>query len=236
MSASFLRAEQLTKTYGTNSACADALRGVSVNVERGELLAVCGPSGCGKSTLLHILGAMDRPTSGEVWLNQCRIDILDPAALATVRRKSVGFVFQVFNLLPTLTVEENVALPLMLDGVPAKEFLPRAVAALDDVGLESFRKRVPSQLSGGEMQRVAIARALAIEPELIIADEPTGSLDSANGRRVLELIANLNASKSITVLMATHSPQAAAYASRVLHLKDGQIEKDVSNGAFPTAV
>ena len=231
-----LQAENLTKSYGEKSALQEALRGVSVLVERGEFLAIRGPSGCGKSTLLHILGAMDRPTEGRVLLNGRRLDTLDADQLAVVRRKHVGFVFQTFNLLPTLNVQENVSLPLMLEGMAESESHDRAHAALADVGLESRGRSFPSQLSGGEMQRVAIARALAIDPELIIADEPTGSLDSVNGQRVLEMLTEFNASREITVLMATHSAEAAAYASRILYLRDGQIDEEVGSGDVSTTL
>ncbi|MDG1896019.1 MAG: ABC transporter ATP-binding protein [Fuerstiella sp.] len=222
----FLHAENVTKLYGADTARHEALRGISFAAERGEFVAIRGPSGCGKSTLLHILGAMDSPTDGNVWLNGRRLDTLGLDELAIVRRRYVGFIFQSFNLLPTLTVQENVSLPLLLDGVADREASERSISALADVGLQSRTQHLPSELSGGEMQRAAIARALAIDPDLVIADEPTGSLDSANGLRVLELLANLNATRNITVVMATHSADAAAFAKRVLHVKDGQIEKE----------
>ena len=234
--AAFLSAVEVTKLYGKDSARYEALRGISFRATAGEFVAIRGPSGCGKSTLLHILGAMDRPTSGEVWLNGRRLDTLGLDELALVRRKYVGFIFQAFNLLPTLNVQENVSLPLLLDAVPESESRERSTCALADVGLEAHSKHLPSQLSGGEMQRVAIARALAMNPELIVADEPTGSLDSANGRRVLELLAKLNASQGITVLMATHSEEAAAYASRTLHLRDGQLDKELGTGTLSAAL
>jgi putative ABC transport system ATP-binding protein len=232
MTESFLQAENLTKFYGEKAARQTALRGVSMSVTKGEFVAIRGPSGCGKSTLLHILGAMDRPTDGQVWLNGQRLDTLSPDQLAVVRRKHVGFIFQAFNLLPTLSVQENVSLPLLLEGVGESASRKRSASSLADVGLESRGRSFPSQLSGGEMQRVAIARALAIDPDLIIADEPTGSLDSVNGQRVLQLLADLNASRKITVLMATHSEEASAYASRVLYLRDGQLEEEVGTDAL----
>lgn len=231
-----LHAENVTKRYGVESASHEALRGISFTAQRGEFVAVRGPSGCGKSTLLHILGAMDRPTAGQVWLNGQRLDTLGADQLALVRRRQVGFVFQAFNLLPTLNVQENVSLPLLLDGVSDREARDRSAAALDDVGLPHRTRHFPSQLSGGEMQRAAIARALAIQPDLVIADEPTGSLDSVNGERVLELMAQLNASQRITVVMATHSQHAASFARRVLHVKDGQIEKESGPDVLPAAV
>lgn len=219
----FLEIIDLHKSYGDGETGCDALRGVSFDVQQGEFLAVRGPSGCGKSTLLHIVGAMDLPTSGEVRLNGRRLDELSNADLACVRRRDIGFVFQTFNLLPTLSALENVALPLTLDGINQSAAQERATKALEAVDILSRAKHFPSQLSGGEMQRVAIARAVAIEPDLIVADEPTGSLDSDNGRRVLELLAHLNQSRRITILMATHAEDAAAVASRTLNIRDGRL-------------
>ena len=174
-----------------------ALRGVTFSVEAGEFVAIRGPSGCGKSTLLHILGAMDRPTEGEVLLGERRLDTLSNEDLARVRRRSIGFVFQSFNLLPTLTAIENISLPLLLDGVREGSAAHRARVVLEEVGLSDKALSFPSQLSGGEMQRVAIARAMVIEPALLIADEPTGSLDSENGRRVLDLLAKLESNAGL---------------------------------------
>lgn len=226
-----LVAKAVCKTYGTGAVRHQALRGVSFAADNGEFIALRGPSGCGKSTLLHILGAMDRPTSGEVWLSGRRLDTLSLDQLAAVRRRNVGFIFQAFNLLPTLNALENVSLPLRLDRIPEREAQDRAWQALHDVDLIARGKHQPSQLSGGELQRVAIARALAMRPQLILADEPTGSLDSVNGSRVLELMAELNRSRQITIIMATHSREAAAYAQRTLNVKDGlfdgQADRDV---------
>lgn len=219
-----LLAKDVSKTYGEGSVQHQALRGISFSATTGEFIAFRGPSGCGKSTLLHILGAMDKPTSGEVWLDGRRLDLLSLDQLAAVRRRDVGFVFQAFNLLPTLDAVENVSLPLRLDGVSQPAAHDRASAALQAVGLLDRAAHQPSQLSGGEMQRVAIARALALQPQLILADEPTGSLDSVNGSRVLELLAELNQSHKITIIMATHSREAAAYASRILYVKDGLLD------------
>ena len=179
---------------------------------------------------------MDRPTAGKVWLKDQRLDMLTTDQLAVVRRTQVGFVFQAFNLLPTLNVQENVALPLLLGGADDRAARNYALAALADVGLEARSHHLPSQLSGGEMQRAAIARAVATQPDVVLADEPTGSLDSMNGQRVLELLAELNAKKGITVLMATHSEEAAAFASRVVHIKDGQLEKDEASRVIPAAL
>jgi putative ABC transport system ATP-binding protein len=225
---SFLVVEELEKRYDEAHPDQAALGGVSFRVEQGEFVALCGPSGCGKSTLLHIVGAMDRPTSGRVWLNGLRLDTLSLEQLAQVRRRRIGFVFQMYNLLPTLTAQENVSLPIILDGRSLTEADRRAREALADVGLLPLAGSHPSQLSGGEMQRVAIARAIAIEPELIVADEPTGSLDSANGRRVLDLLAHLNETRNLTILMATHADEASAYASRRLDLRDGLFQSALS--------
>lgn len=234
--AGILSGDGIVKTYGDNEVRLDALCGITIEIAAGEFVALRGPSGCGKSTLLHILGAMDRPTHGVVTLAGRRLDTLTLDQLAAVRRKQVGFVFQAFNLLPTLRVEENVKLPLMLDGVSDADAKDRVRESLAEVGLGDRRSHFPSQLSGGEMQRVAIARALAIDPKVIIADEPTGSLDSANGRRVLELLTDLNQSKRITVLMATHSAEACGYASRTLHLRDGQIDNEAGAKDVSTTV
>ena len=209
---------------------------MSFRVNAGEFVAVCGPSGCGKSTLLHIVGAMDRPTSGEVWLNGRCLGQLGLEDLARVRRRHIGFVFQLFNLLPTLTAEENVSLPLSLDGVHEREARDRAAAALTEVGLSGRSQHFPAQLSGGELQRVAIARALAIEPELLVADEPTGSLDTANGRRVLELLEKLNVTRRLTILLATHSAEAASFASRKLTILDGRLDPRTEGDVFSTTV
>jgi putative ABC transport system ATP-binding protein len=226
-----LEVNDIHKHYGDAASGYTALRGVTFSVPAGQFVAVRGPSGCGKSTLLHIVGAMDRPTEGQVLLKGRRLDSLSDEELAHVRRRSIGFVFQAFNLLPTLTAIENVALPRLLDGQRESATTTRAATALDEVGLCEKAGSFPSQLSGGEMQRVAIARALALEPELLIADEPTGNLDSENGQRILDLLANLNQRRGLTILMATHAEEAAAYASRNLHIRDGRL---VTEDTVPT--
>ncbi len=215
------------KRYGEAESAHDALRGVSLSIDKGSFAALMGPSGCGKSTLLHIAGAMDRASSGQVILSSCELGTLSDHELAQVRRRQVGFVFQAFNLLPTLTAVENVSLPLLLDRAIDKLAGEKAKSALEQVGLSDKFASYPSQLSGGEMQRVAIARAIAIEPDLLIADEPTGSLDSENGEKVLELLANLNQTLELTILMATHSEEAAAYAGLQLKMRDGQLKDAV---------
>ncbi len=200
-----------------------AVDGVSLAVGRGELVAITGPSGCGKSTLLHLCGAMDRPTAGSVRLQGTPLETLDDDGLTRVRRERVGFVFQFFNLLPTLTVLENASLPLLLAGRPPAEAEGRARVLLDRVGLGTRLHHLPRQLSGGEMQRTAIARALVHGPALVIADEPTGNLDSAAGARVLDLLVELNRDANATMLIATHAPEVAAAAGRVVQMRDGRL-------------
>src|SRR5262245_24334765 len=180
-----------------------------------------GPSGCGKSSLLHLCGAMDRPTSGSLFIEGTQLERLNDLALTRLRRCRIGFVFQFFNLLPTLTVAENVALPLLLAGVPKGKADGEATRWIDRVGLADRRAHYPQQLSGGEMQRAALARAVAHRPALLLADEPTGNLDSANSIRVLELLRELNEETGVAVLLATHSAEIAAAAKRVLHMRDG---------------
>ena len=217
-----LAAENLQKTYVTGEARVAALAGVSFAVEPGDFVALMGPSGCGKSTLLHLCGAMDRPTSGTLRLDGRDLSAMGDDELTRVRREQVGFVFQFFNLLPTLTVSDNIALPCLLAGIGDQEAEKRARALAERVGIAHRLAHYPQQISGGEMQRAAIARALIHKPALIVADEPTGNLDSENGANVLALIAGLNRELGVTVLMATHAADVAAAASRVLRMKDGR--------------
>jgi putative ABC transport system ATP-binding protein len=223
-----LVAQDLRKTYGAGLAPVEALRSVDLTLEAGEFVALMGPSGCGKSTLLHLCGGMDRPTAGKVLLEGVRLDQLDDASLTKVRRERIGFVFQLFNLLPTLTVGENIALPLLLAGRPVGEATMKARALADRVQLSRRLDAFPQQLSGGEMQRAAIARAVVHAPALLLADEPTGSLDSENGARVLDLLTRLNRENRVTILLATHAPDIAAAASRVVRMRDGRIEPAAS--------
>jgi len=217
-----LAAEHLQKTYVTGEARVTALAGVSFAVEAGEFVALMGPSGCGKSTLLHLCGAMDRPTGGTLRLRDRDLSAMGDDELTGVRREQVGFVFQFFNLLPTLTVLDNIALPCLLAGMNGDDADRRATDLASRVGIAHRLSHYPQQISGGEMQRAAIARALVHQPSLIVADEPTGNLDSENGANVLQLIAGLNKELGVTVLMATHSADVAAAASRVLRMKDGR--------------
>jgi putative ABC transport system ATP-binding protein len=219
---SILRANGLAKRYEAEAIGVEALRGIDFEVRRGEFVAIMGPSGSGKSTLLHLIGGLDRPSAGEVVLAGQPLAALSDRDLTLLRRRRVGVVFQFFNLLPTLTAEENVALPLMLDGLPGETCRSRAAEALAVVGLGERAGRLPHQLSGGEQQRVAIARALVARPALLLADEPTGNLDSASGAQVLDALRRAS-DEGQTVVMVTHDPGAAARANRVVFLQDGRV-------------
>jgi putative ABC transport system ATP-binding protein len=221
-----LETRQLRKTFGEGEAAVEALRGVDLGVKAGEMLAIMGRSGSGKSTLLTLLGGVDVPTSGQVLLEGRDVAAMSDDERTIVRRRRIGFIFQSFNLLPILTAEENVALPLELDGKQSDKARQAAIEKLDLVGLTARKHHIPGKLSGGEQQRVAIARALAIEPTFLLADEPTGNLDSANSQRVMSLLRKLVDSHGQTMVLVTHDPAVAALADRVIHLSDGQIERE----------
>lgn len=228
---SSLTLESVRKVYTGGQSPVEAVRGVSFSLDRGDFVALMGPSGCGKSTLLHLCGAMDRPTDGAVIIEDVNLSSLNDDRLTRLRRQRIGFVFQFFNLLPTLSVIENAALPLLLEGIDPHKANERARAIIERVGLGPRANHFPQQLSGGEMQRAAIARAVTHEPALLIADEPTGNLDSENGARVLELLCEINHDLKITILLATHSKEVAAIANRTIHIRDGlvdQIEESVT--------
>ncbi len=217
-----LVADHLQKHFVSGDARVAALAGVSFEIQAGDFVALMGPSGCGKSTLLHLCGAMDRLTGGSLTLNDRDLSTMGDDELTRVRREQVGFVFQFFNLLPTLTVSDNIALPCLLAGMKSDEAEGRARALAERVGITHRLQHYPQQISGGEMQRAAIARALVHRPALLVADEPTGNLDSENGANVLALIGELNKELGITVLLATHAADVAAAATRVLRMKDGK--------------
>ena len=200
-----------------------ALDGVSFDVESGELVALLGPSGCGKSTLLNLAGCIDLPDSGDVLIDGVSTASLDDDALTRLRRERIGTVFQFFNLLPTISIAENVALPLVLSNVEREETRTRVAAVLDDVGIADKAHALPAQVSGGQLQRAAIARAIVHRPAIVLADEPTGNLDSRNGEMVLELLQRL-AAQGQAILMATHSAEAAAIAKRRVHMRDGRVD------------
>jgi putative ABC transport system ATP-binding protein len=220
-----VRTVGLTRRYKMGDAFVDALRGVDLAIARGEFVALVGPSGSGKSTVLNLIGGLDRPTSGQVWINGTELSASDEQTLTRHRRQHVGFVFQSFNLLSRLTAEENVALPLMFSGVPEKERRSRARVLLERVGLGPRLTHRPTQLSGGEQQRVAIARALVGQPALLLADEPTGNLDTATGAEIMALLKELNQEQGLTLLVVTHDPEVAAFADRVVRLRDGWIQE-----------
>ncbi len=217
-------ADALEKTYAEGETPVAALRGVSLSLERGDFVALTGPSGCGKSTLLHLCGAMDRPSAGRLTIEGKNVGTLDDDALTRLRRDRIGFVFQFFNLLPTLTIGDNIALPCLLAGLPAKTAESRAADLAARVGIGHRLRHYPQQVSGGEAQRAAIARALVHQPALLIADEPTGNLDSANGATVLALLAELNRDLGVTMLLATHAAEVAAAATRTLRMRDGRLD------------
>jgi putative ABC transport system ATP-binding protein len=222
-----LMTTNLQKQYEMGAVVVDALRGVNFTVTQGEFVAIMGPSGSGKSTLLHLLGGLDNPTNGDVALGKRQMAHLTDDEITIVRRRQVGFIFQFYNLLPTLTAAENVALPLLLDGKRIEDFESRIDELIDLVGLTERRDHKPDQLSGGQQQRVAIARAFVNDPEIVLADEPTGNLDSRAGTSVLELLRRTCKELDTTVVMVTHDPRAASYADRVVFLKDGQIVREL---------
>jgi putative ABC transport system ATP-binding protein len=226
-----VRAIGLSKTYGTGPAAVHALRGVDLEVARGEFVAIMGPSGSGKSTLLHLLGGLDTPTSGDVILGDVRLAGLSDQELTLVRRRRMGFIFQFFNLLPTLTAEENVALPLMLAGENRRRNRDRIREMIALVGLTDRARHLPQELSGGEQQRVAIARAYVTEPEIVLADEPTGNLDSATGEEILGIMRRSVDDLGQTTVMVTHDPRAASIADRVLFVRDGQVVNEAAGAS-----
>jgi len=220
-----LEAKDVKKTYKMGKVLVPALRGVTFDVEEGEFVAVFGPSGSGKSTLLHVLGGLDRPDEGEVLIDGIGFSTLNDNALAEVRLRKIGFVFQFFNLLPRLTALRNVELPLTLADVPEKDSIKKAEDTLKLVGLGDRMNHRPSEVSGGEQQRVAIARALINDPKIVLADEPTGNLDTSTGGEIVQLMKRLNDEKGQTFVVVTHDPAIAETADRILYLKDGLIQR-----------
>jgi putative ABC transport system ATP-binding protein len=224
-----VRITEVKRTYRMGTVDVHALSGINLQIGRGEFVSIMGPSGCGKSTLMHIVGCLDRPTGGHVHLDEVDVDELDDNELAVIRNKKVGFVFQTFNLLPKLNAVENVELPLIYAGVSFEERRQKASELLEIVGLKDRMYHRPSELSGGQSQRVAIARSLANDPSIILADEPTGNLDSKSGEEIIHLFMDLNA-KGITLIIVTHDEEIANHSKRIVRLKDGLV---VSDSAVP---
>ncbi len=221
-----LELKNIWKTYTLGSAQVHALRGVSLSVNKGEFLAIQGPSGSGKSTMMSLIGCLDLPTKGTILLNDIDIASMPESQLAQIRGKKIGFVFQKFNLITTLSAVENIALPMIFQRISHNEQLKRTIALLHQVGLGDRIHHKPTELSGGQQQRVAIARALATNPDIILADEPTGNLDSTTGRQIIELLVTLHNNSSKTIILVTHDDELAHYAQRIVYLLDGKIHKE----------
>ncbi len=227
--AEIIELKQVSRSYTHGSRTIEALRGITLSIDAGAFLSVMGPSGSGKSTLLNLIGGLDQPSSGEIFIDKVPLHGISDDQLTLIRRRRVGFIFQFFNLLPILTAAENVGLPLLLEGIPFSKIRPRAEALLSKVGLRERTAHRPEQLSGGEMQRVAIARALITNPAVLLADEPTGNLDSRTSAEIFDLLKGLNA-EGQTIVMVTHDPKAAAFGNRMITLKDGILAEDTAAG------
>lgn len=214
----------LTKSFSMGNSQIDVLKGINLTVDSGEFISMMGPSGSGKSTLLYLLGGLDKPTAGSVKINGQDIFKMEDIEESTLRRKSLGFIFQFYNLIPTMSVEENVLLPILLDGKDLNEYRKKVLEVLKLVGLANRRQHMPKELSGGQQQRVAIARSLINDPAIILADEPTGNLDSRSSKEILRLLKSINSEKGKTIIMVTHSSEAAKYGNRIINLADGLID------------
>ena len=228
--APFIAFNAVRKTYGQGTAAFEALKGIDISIARGEFVAIMGPSGCGKSTLMNLLGCLDTPTEGTYTFDGVHVEHLSRDQRALLRRHYIGFVFQGFNLLPRTTALENVELPLLYRGQPAKERRAAAREALAMVGLTAWERHTPAELSGGQQQRVAVARALVSNPLVLLADEPTGNLDSQMGDEIMGILLDLQQREGTTIVMVTHEPETAAYADRVIHMLDGLVEREHHNG------
>jgi len=218
-----IEAIDLCKTYKLGEVSIEVLKNVNLEINQGEFVSLMGPSGSGKSTLLYLLGGLDKPTSGSIRLKGRELSVMKDMEESAMRRKEIGFVFQFYNLVPNLSLEENIMLPILLDGKKLRQHKSRLDEILELVGLSDRRKHTPRELSGGQQQRVAIARALVNEPDIILADEPTGNLDSKSGTEIMELFKRINKEKGITIVQVTHSFEAAQYGARSINVKDGRV-------------
>lgn len=218
-----VEANDLYKTYTLGTVGIEVLKAVNLKIEEGEFVSIMGPSGSGKSTLLYMIGGLDKPTSGDIKVKGKDINQMKDKAESIMRRRTIGFVFQFYNLIPKLTVEENVMLPVLLDGKKQKDYKEKLNDILEVVGLADRRHHTPRELSGGQQQRVAIARALMNDPDIILADEPTGNLDSNTGMEIMQLLQDINREKGKTIIMVTHSKEAASFGQRIINIKDGKV-------------
>lgn len=221
---SVIQVENMTKSFKIGSDQVDVLKGINLSIEKGEFVSIMGPSGSGKSTLLYLMGGLDKPSSGQVKIKGKEISIMKDKEESLVRRKDIGFVFQFYNLIPNFNVEDNIILPILLDGKKQKNYRKKLDKVIEVVGLSERRKHTPKELSGGQQQRVAIARALINDPEIILADEPIGNLDSKTGYEIMDLFREINKEKGHTIIQVTHSEEAAAYGNRTIFLKDGKLQ------------
>lgn len=220
---SIIKVSNLSKVFGEKDNLNKVLDNITFEIQKGEFVSLMGESGSGKSTLLYLIGGLDNPTNGAVYINEKDISKLKEKEIAKLRRKDIGFVFQFYNLVQNLTVEENIMLPVIMDGKKEKDYKERLNKILKIIGLESKRKSLPSQLSGGQQQRVSIARAIILSPSVILADEPIGNLDSKSGEEVMQLFKTINEEEGITIMQVTHSEEASKYGNRIIRLKDGKI-------------
>ncbi len=220
---SIIKIDNLVKNFGKGENEVKVLKGLNFEIKKGEFVSLMGASGSGKSTLLYLIGGLDKPTSGTIYINDKDINTLKEKDMAKLRRKDIGFVFQFYNLVQNLTVEENIMLPVVMDGKKEKDYKERLDKILSIIGLADKRKNLPNELSGGQQQRVSIARAMILSPNIILADEPIGNLDSKSGKEVMDLFKKINREEGITILQVTHSEEAAEYGNRIIRLKDGEI-------------
>lgn len=216
----------LYKSFNLGEVNTEVLKDINLTITKGEFVSIMGPSGSGKSTLLYLIGGLDNPTSGSIKINNKELAVMKDKEQSILRRKDIGFVFQFYNLIPNLNVEENILLPVLLDGKKAKDYREQLVDILDIVGLKDRRKHTPRELSGGQQQRVAIARALINDPDIILADEPTGNLDSKTSVEIMDLFKKINKEKNKTIIQVTHSLEAASYGDRIINVLDGKIKED----------